>query len=60
MTIVRTALNRLMTEDRIVNHPILSWSLHDLPHNVRMLKKAVSARPQQAKRRGVRFGTLSL
>jgi hypothetical protein len=41
MAIVKTALNRLMTDDRILNHPILSWSLHDLPHNnVRMLKKA--------------------
>jgi hypothetical protein len=50
MAIVKTALNRFITEDRIVNHPILSWHLHDLPHNVRMLKKA--AQQGRNKRRG--------
>jgi hypothetical protein len=56
MGIVKTALNRLMTEDRIVNHPILSWSLHDLPDNVRMLKKA--AQQGRNKRRGEAYASV--
>jgi len=56
MPIVKTALNRFITEDRMVNHPILSWSLHGLPHNVRMLKKAVQL--GRSERRGEAYASV--
>jgi len=56
MPIVKIALNRFITEDRMVNHPILSWSLHGLPHNVRMLKKAVQL--GRSERRGEAYASV--